>query len=56
MFNLFISKRANIPINKNQIIIVKETGLEIYATEIKKLFPSSKFIQLIRDPQTTIHH
>ena len=44
-------KAANIPINKNQIIIVKETGLEIYATEIKKLFPSSKFIQLIRDPR-----
>jgi protein-tyrosine sulfotransferase len=31
--------------------VVKETGIEMYAKEIKKWFPNCKFIHLIRDPR-----
>lgn len=31
--------------------VVKETSIEIYATEIAAMFPDARFIQLIRDPR-----
>lgn len=36
---------------QKKIIVFKETSLEIYFEEIKKWFPESKFIQLVRDPR-----
>ena len=32
-------------------LVVKETSLEIYAAEVRSIFPSAKFIHLVRDPR-----
>ena len=36
---------------QNRIPVIKETSIEIYATEIFDWFPQAKFIQLLRDPR-----
>ncbi len=44
----------NISLDSGKISILKETSVEIYAKELHKLFPSSKFVQLIRDPRDNL--
>ena len=36
---------------KYKYLVIKETSIEIYAQEIYKWFPNSKFIQIVRDPR-----
>jgi hypothetical protein len=37
--------------SEDKYIVLKETGIEVYAQELKKKFKNSKFIQIVRDPR-----
>jgi hypothetical protein len=46
-----IESFAKVTNQTEKIPVVKETSIEIYASELKRYFPEAKFIHLIRDPR-----
>ena len=44
----FITEQA---VEQRPVTVVKETSLEIYASELGELFPGSQFVQVVRDPR-----
>jgi hypothetical protein len=39
------------PVENRPVAVIKETSLEIYATELAAMFPHAQFVQLVRDPR-----